>query len=224
MHDKAEAIAAAVAPHVASTTVIYSNAEEAEEYGTGHWERVPNDFFFGRKFKRALDLFMTATSTSPVDLFMLIQADAVHPDWPKVLTRCLWAFGIPDLGVWCPKVDWSWWTTERVRLGDYGQTGLKMVAQTDGICWAIRREVVERIQRLDYDCNNLGWGVEWAAVAYAYAHNLLVLRDETVIVGHPKGSGYDHTEARRQQDLFLNQLSTQEKIQQALLFRYAARQ
>ncbi len=216
MHDKAEAIAQAIHPVVDRVSVIYSNKDETEEMGTGHWEQVSNEYYFGRKFKRALDLFTG-------DIFVLIQADAYHENWPQVLRRCAGSFGIPELGVWAPNVDWSWWTTERVKLGNYGKTGLSMVAQTDGIIFALRSDVADRIRGLDYECNNLGWGIEWAAIAYAYSHDLLVLRDETITVNHPKGSGYDHSAAREQQNDFLSRLTPQERIMYALLNRVSSR-
>ena len=46
--------------------------------------------------------------------------------------------------------------------------------------------------RLDYGCNNLGWGIEWSAIAYADTHDLLVLRDLGVRVRHRRGTDYSH--------------------------------
>ena len=216
MREKAEALAATLLPLADFVTVIYSNPEEAEEEGTGEWIKVPNEYFFGRKFREAL-------KRNKGDIFLNIQADASSSEWEKIFQKCREAYAqIPRLGVWQPNLDWTWWTTDRVRLGNLTPE-LAVVAQTDGITFAVNQEVVSRLLELDYDRNNLGWGVEWAAIVYAYSHNLLVLRDTSVKVLHPKGSGYDHTEARKQQDAFLDQLSPQEKLQYFLLYRFVTR-
>jgi len=184
-------------------TVIYSNASGERESGTGEWIAVPNTAFFGLKFARALECFH-----ADADVFLLVQGDAVYEDWSAIVAQCRAAFTDDTVGVWAPHVDYSWWTNERVVMGQ-GSMG-SVVAQTDGICFAFRRSTVKRLRRLDYAGNNLGWGVEWAAIAHAATEGRYAWRDQTLTVQHPQGSGYNHTEARQQQAWFLERLTPQE--------------
>jgi hypothetical protein len=201
--EAAEAIVAS-ASHADFRTVIYSNATESLEEGTGEWLSVPNAWFFGRKFERALDAFHPEA-----DIFLLVQADAVLDDWNRVIDRCREAFRDETVGVWAPHVHHSWWTNERVVMGE-GSVG-SVVAQTDGIAWAFRRSTVERLRSMDYACNNLGWGVEWAAIVHAHTEGRRAYRDQTISVFHPTGSGYNHGDARAQMNAYLSQLTASEK-------------
>lgn len=70
----AASIAAQIGDAVERLTVIYSNAAEASEGEAGNWVRVPNTDFYGRKFKKALDLFAS-------DIFPLINAETSTDDW-----------------------------------------------------------------------------------------------------------------------------------------------
>ena len=216
MREKAAALVAQLSPLVEHVTVIYSNPEETKEDGPGTWIQVPNEYYFGRKFREAL-------AHHKSDIFVNLQADAACSDWTSLIAKCRTAFDrYPLLGMWTTEVDWSWWTTPRVSLGQWTPDE-HLIGQTDGIFFALRAEIVDRLIKLDYNRNNLGWGVEWPAICYAYSHNMFVLRDTSVKIDHPKGSGYDHTEARKQQDAFLAQMTVQEKIHFALLYRYVAR-
>jgi hypothetical protein len=202
-HEAAEAIAASCTEGD-YVTVVYSNREEAKEQGSREWLQVPDAYYFGRKFFAALGHF-----ASDADLLFLIQADAETNDWNEVLRRCRLAFSDPTVGVWAPDVHYSWWSNERVIYGNHPKGAI--VAQTDGIAFAFRRSTVERLRRMDYECNNLGWGVEWAAICHARTEGRLIIRDTTLRIRHPKGSGYDHTAARTQMNEYLAQLTPTER-------------
>ena len=50
------------------------------------------------------------------------------------------------------------------------------------------------------------------AIAFAYANNVLVLRDTSLLVQHPKGKGYGREDAAEQLASFLGQMTPQERI------------
>jgi hypothetical protein len=214
-HDAAESIVSACTS-ADYRTVIYSNKDEKEETGTGEWIQVPNAHFFGRKFEAALNAFKPNA-----DIFFLIQADVVSDQWNVILEACRKAFEDDQVGVWAPSVDWTWWTNERVGMGRT-PTGL-IVAQTDGIVMSCRASTVSALQKLDYSCNNLGWGVEWPVITHAYTEGRLAFRNADLWVKHPPGSGYDHREARSQMNAFLAQLPPHEQTRMNMLLHYAIR-
>ncbi|SES39278.1 Glycosyl transferase family 2 [Tranquillimonas rosea] len=206
MHERALRIARELAPVVARLTVIYSNESGTPETGPGDWIGVPQSWFFGPKFAEAVRGHGTE------DVMLQIQADAQHEDWGALARHVgrVWA-ETPALGVWAPSIDWTPYAAEWAVRDHVPGTMLYRVAQTDGIVWALARPVVERFAALDYDDNNLGWGLDWAAAALAAACGLEVVRDTAVSVHHPKGRGYSSQEASRQMRRFLSQLTSEER-------------
>ena len=92
-----------------------------------------------------------------------------------------------------------------------------VVAQVDFNCWALSPRVVERMGMFDYSHNKLGWGTDWAALAFCFANRLLVVRDLAIKVDHPKSRSYDSSMAEEQMRLFLNQLRVEERSKFSLL-------
>lgn len=212
--ESARRIADAIQPAVEYLTVIYSNKNGTTEQGAGDWVKVPNDWYYGKKCQECLRLHTG-------EIMLHITADVVTHDWPQLVSRCKSMHVQYDhLGVWAPDIDYTDWNLETVKIADIKDSQLALVAQTDSIVWSLSAPVVKRLQELDYECNNYGWGIDWFAVSYAIANNMLVLRDMSVKVMHPKGTGYGGTLASRQMYLFLAQMTPQEKIQFTLLHAF----
>jgi hypothetical protein len=206
-------IAASLAPMIAHLTVVYSSPDAKPQTGAGHWHALPDTTFFGAKFAKAL------AETPANHAMLLIHADTSFGDWPHLLTRCTAAFAqFPDLALWSPDFTDTPWRTALVRLFDQPDaSGLVSVIQTDGIITAFSPATVDRLRRLDLTANPLGWGIDWAALAFAYASGLRVLRDTTLKVTHPKSRGYMGDIAARDMAAFLAQLTHAERAQIALL-------
>jgi hypothetical protein len=205
--EKARVIEQAVRPHADYVSVIYSVPENPPAIPET-WTKVDYECFFGCKFRKALDLHNGG-------VMLQIQADAHADDWGHLISRCREAFDtIPDLGVWAPDVDYTMFTTDRVFISNFDpDRSLISVRQTDGIVWAMSDQVINRMRKADYSGNRLGWGIDSMAIAFAYSNNLLVLRDTSLVVNHPKSKGYDGEEANNQLTWFLEQFTPQEKIQ-----------
>jgi len=212
--DAARAIAAAVAPVADGLSVVYSNAAEQPEAGPGDWVQLPDSAYFGPKFQAAL------AHTPPGAVLLLIHADATCDDWPAVVARCRAAYARHQrLGVWAPEVvGANPYRTEWVGLlPQPGEPTLLSVMQTDSTVFALAPAVLQRLRGLDYACNNLGWGIDWVAVAHALCSGHLVLRDTALRVVHPRGSGYHTQAADAQMRVFLAQLTMPERNMVALL-------
>ena len=208
--EKARVIEEAVRPHADQVSVVYSVPDNPPDIPES-WTTVDYECFFGCKFRKALDLHNTG-------IMLQIQADADIDDWAHLIARCRQAFDtIEDLGVWGPDVDYTMFTTDKVRISDFdAEKSLVSVRQTDGIVWAMCDKVIDRLRQADYSNNRLGWGIDSMAIAFAYANNMLVLRDTSLLVHHPKGKGYGREEAAVQLDGFLEQMTPQERIQMTI--------
>jgi hypothetical protein len=197
------ALSAAIHPYVDRLTVIYSDSEQTHRQGLGEWVRVPNDWFFGKKFAECIKLFSG-------DIFFQVQADASYPRWDAIIENCRQVHR-GNVGVWAPDIDFTPWTTEIVKLFDGPTRTSTHVMQTDGIVWSLDKRVVQRIADMDLQQNNLGWGIDWSAIAFAYASQMHVLRERAFTVSHPRGSGYSGAQAQDQMIRFFQQLSSTEK-------------
>lgn len=216
-HENAAHIARALSGRAhLRVVVIYSNAAEAPETGEGEWLQVPNDHFFGWKFRRAL-----ADVRPDARALVIIQADARSDDWPALLSRCGERFAaMPNLGLWTPHVAYTPWIPRRVDIAPLAGTGLMQVARTDGIVLALSGPVLARLRQLDYEANNLGWGIDCVAIAFSFANGLLVVRDDGDRVHHPRSRGYDSREASVQWRQFLQQMTEAEKCINAFVCRF----
>ncbi|OOZ38397.1 hypothetical protein BOW53_15730 [Solemya pervernicosa gill symbiont] len=210
--DNAREIATALAGEVEHIHVIYSSHANTIEEGDGNWVKVPDSWFFGKKFSHGLDLFNG-------EILLLIQADAQCDDWPQLVRRCRAAFALNKVGVWGPAVDYNahdYDFSQRIR----DRRTLYQAVNIDAVVTAYSRCVVDRLREFSYEHNNLGWGIDWASNCYSRVNNLCVLRDRAIDVVHPRERGYDATEAESQMVLFLDQMTEQEKVQYALLSTY----
>ncbi|QUJ76040.1 hypothetical protein KDD17_14070 [Sulfitobacter albidus] len=214
-HDRARAIADALVGEVDALSVVTSNARGTAEDGPGEWVLVPQSWYFGRKFRAALDLVADDT------VMLQIQADTHSDDWPAVARACARAFAErPDIGLWIPDITWTPWPVDVVSEGEIPGTPLLRVAQTDGIVWALHPDLLPSLRALDYEGNNLGWGIDWVALHEAAQQGRIAVRDLSCPVHHPQSRGYDNAEAAQHMKNFLGQLPG--PAQREIMDRYHA--
>ncbi len=192
---------------VSRTTIIYSDPDGEMSLQTScEAVRVPNDWFWGRKFKVCLDLCES-------DLMIVIQGDVNCNNWDAAIVKCAQSFGSNErIGVYAPMVDYAYFDLNKTFIERLNDSSLSIVALVDGIVFAISRPVVNRLKNLSYDDNKYGWGILWAAVSYAYSNGLIAVLDDSVKVSHPESRGYDSEVAYQQMILFLQQLSFDERV------------
>ncbi|MEE9332432.1 MAG: hypothetical protein V3U89_09430 [Methylophilaceae bacterium] len=211
---QAEFIASQVNNSADYLTVIYSAKNGLTKSGTGDWVHVPDDWFYGKKFKKSLDL-------NKGDIHLQIHADAEFENWPQLVNRCKKVHSVnKKIGVWAPEVNYTYWKTENVKISNYVDDTLIHVAQTDVIVWSFTKDICNKLHGLKYEKNNYGWGIDWAAIAFALSNDYLVLRDLSLEVSHIKGRGYHTAAAVTQMGLFLEQLTPQEKTIHKLLINF----
>ncbi|MDH4393602.1 MAG: hypothetical protein QE285_19535 [Aquabacterium sp.] len=206
----AEHIAGVLTGHCNHVNVIYSTADEMPRGGSGNWIQVSDKKYYGHKFAEILNI-------SRGGRLLQIHADALHDDWVRVVN----AFddhcdANEHAGVWAPDIDYTFWRTADVIIAKTNDA-TAYVAQTDCTVWGLTRRVVHRLKQLNYSGNNFGWGIDWAAICFAYVNNMTVVRDLSTVVFHPRGSGYANDQATTQLNAFLGQLTLQEKIAYRML-------
>jgi hypothetical protein len=212
VHANAFSIARALAGHVYRVSIVACTDTPLEHEPDLDVVVLDNSAYFGRQFEKTIEVF-------DGDVLLQIAADTTTPSWPAVASQCAKRFAANDkLAIWTPDIDGTTWPNERVFLYRTEDPNMIGIVQTDCIVWAMRRPIVDFLRAMDYARTPLGWGIDWAAIAHAYANGQRVLRDLSVKIHHRiGGSGYDRDEANRQKDHFLSALSDDDKIQLLLM-------
>ena len=214
-HANSLAITRAIQSRVGKLTIVYSDRDASLVPNfPGDAIRTPDEWYWGKKFKTCLDACQS-------DLMLIIHGDATCADWAALIERCKAAFAETErIGVWAPQINYTPFPLSKTRLEKVASTSASIVAQTDGIVFALSADVMARLRALNYDHNKYGWGIGWAALAYTYANKLIAVVDESIQVLHPRERGYDDRAARHQMEDFLGQLTLEERLQFRLLDSY----
>ena len=191
--------------------IIYSDADENIALDVDCEQiRRPNDLFWSDKFKACLD-------TCGDDPMLVIHADCTCSNWEQLVYRCdSVVTEMPYIGVWSPKIEWVGWVLSRWVISKITDNILA-VGRTDGIVFYLSQDIIQRMRCVDYSQNIYGRGIELMFVMAAYARGLIAVIDTTILVKHPKATGYDKTKANSQMQEFLKQLTIPEFIQKKLI-------
>lgn len=237
-------IAKSILNYVDQLFIIYSTNDNSLFYGAGKWVKVPDNWYYGKKFKKTLQL-------NKCDSMLHIHADAFCCNWGKLVKNFKETNKIfPNLGLWMPfekhknyfKFSNILNQTYKERLKNEYLTILdsdilykkisknlldryNFVCQSDTTVWGITKKVILRMKKIDYEFNNLGWGIDTVALAFSYCNNLLTVRDNFSSFIHKshllnKKSNYNHSNALIQMNNFFNQLTLQEILLIKLFHQY----
>jgi hypothetical protein len=114
---------------------------------------------------------------------LVIRGDATCGDWRRLVAQCCRCHDeIGRLGVWSPLTAPSAWETVEVKPLS---ATMSAVAAVDSAVVSLAAAVAKRLRDLGVQGDVAGGDVWAAAVAAAYARNLIVLRDGLVTVGGP---------------------------------------
>jgi len=208
--ERASAIALRLRDHVDSVRLTYSTRGGDIVIPRVEGIRVPSESYFGSKFEHSIRHWND-------EAMLLVHADTFATDWKEVAAACSRALDSPPIKLWSPEIDVTPWPTALVQFDQSSTSSYLAVVHTDAIVLGLAPEVVQRLRQLDYRGNNLGWGIDWAALCYTYANNGIAVRDRSVSIRHDTGTGYPLQDAARQMEAFLGQMTLPEQIQHRFL-------
>lgn len=208
--ERAREIATHLRGHVDSVRLTYSTRGSDIVIPGVEGKRVPSDSYFGGKFAQSIHDWND-------EAMLLVHADTFATDWKDVAAACSRALDLPPIKLWSPEIDVTPWPTALVQFDQSSTSNYRAVVHTDAIVLGLAPDVVQRLRQLDYRDNNLGWGIDWAALCYTYANNGIAVRDRSVSIRHDTGTGYSPQDAARQMEAFLGQMTLPEQIQHQFL-------
>lgn len=198
--------------------VIASGIDDSPE----RWLKLSNDAYFGDQFVSALDRF-------DGDVLVHVQADGSITDLDYFLQRLRYAHTILRPGVWAPDVDYTFYRTDfvlaptgdNVSVEEALDPSIVEVVNTDCTCWSLSSAVVQDLRGFVRPDWKLGWGWDTLAAATSSSLGLRVLRDLSVKVRHPRGTGYNTEQAAGEFDRVKATLSPEMRqlvrLQEALI-------
>lgn len=206
-HENAAAIAKSLGDAPSRLSIVYSDPDTLpaclSEYSV---IRRDNRLFWADKFQACLE------HCADDEIMLVIHADCRCDDWPGVIQRCKAGFArFAELGIWAPKLTGTPWRLQRTRIRRISGTAYSVVAQTDGLVFALSPTLYPRMKQADYTNNLYGLGIDWLFLCAAYAGGMTAITDEAITVHHPITRGYSTKEARAQKRAFLKQLSDEEQ-------------
>jgi hypothetical protein len=173
-----------------------------------------NELFWGDKFKACLD-------NCESENLLIIHADCKCNTWFSLVNKYDEAIRkISNLGVWSPQTNFTPFELKLVSLFAINNTDYEIVCFIDGIVFGFSKNIQNRMRLAIYQDNKFGWSIDRMIACFALSINKLLIIDKSIQVEHPKNTGYDASDAKKQEALFLEQLSTPEKIYNKLITSY----
>ena len=189
-----------------NTYIINSSKNNKLPIDTDYQIQLTNDYYYGGQFQ-------TAINHIPQDKIIgIITGDVVpNSNWRAILKNSIDALST-DIGIYAPNL-----TNTKHHTGPYRRRlrdSLYHVNNTDCTCWFICPEIYTSILHIPfYNISNLGWGIDIICVQEAWKKDLHVVRDYSVKINQPKGTGYDREQAYWQmKDLLHYYNNSQNKI------------
>lgn len=216
-HEKAIKIADSLCGNYKNITIIYSDPDLDFKINFPCQSiRRPNDLYWADKFK-------TCLHTCESDLLIVIHADCVSDNWHLLVDKTIATMqNNSSIWVYSPLIDGASYHLAITKLASIHRTELDIVCDTDGIIFCLSKHVQNRMKKIDYTKNTLGWGISAMFCAFTFASGKLVVVDKSNRAFHPSTRGYDSTNAWRMRTEFLQQLEGFERIQAILLKNHLA--
>lgn len=205
-HHRAAEIAKSIDGAADQLSIVYSDpGNPPDALKRYRLIRRDDNLFWADKFQACIE------RCAPGEIMLIIHADCKCDDWSAVVSRCKTAFEkYGDMGVWSPRLTGTPWRLVRTRIRRIPNSSCSVVAQTDGLVFALSPSLYDRMKRVDYSNNLYGLGIDWLFICAAYAQGKIAVVDEGILVRHPVARGYSSEEARAQKRTFLTQMLSDE--------------
>jgi predicted O-linked N-acetylglucosamine transferase (SPINDLY family) len=125
-------------------------------------------------------------------IMFIITSDTLTSDCQRLVERCLFTFNTCKTWIYAPDIDFTTWKYDAALLESATNHDpfLKKVGITDGNCWSLHADLVEKIGLVDLSINRIGW-IDSIAGYLADKADMTAIRDYSIKVEHPRSRGYN---------------------------------
>lgn len=156
------------------------------------------NIYYSGLWNEALELFTGSH-------MMIITSDVEIPDASKLVKNAKAFYKSDKAWIYAPNVNYTFWDYEPSALADYSRD-LKIVPNTDGMCWALSSDAAFSVGNIDIEINKIGFGIDLLAAMMAGREGKLVVRDYSITVKHPQTRSYDSKEAEKQEFAWIDSI------------------
>lgn len=180
--------------------IVINSDDERKEVG---WHNIGEESYLTAQTLKAIELFDS-------DAMFIILADASFDNWYDIYQSAEKYSEKYKWGIYAPNVDYTWYDAGKVDMDMFktGVQNLKMVSNTDCICWMIHKDVIEEAKKrkVDFAPYKMGWSFDIVYVSLSYMMKRPVLRDYNFTIHHPQGTNYNKSQAEHEMHTLYNSL------------------
>lgn len=156
----------------------------------------PDDYFNAQWEK--------ARAQATGDILFWCMADVILPtNFVEMYSGMEQVMGRGDVGWWAPDIAWTCYVYDKKDLWEV-QPDVYQVPNTDSLCFAIRKDVIEKMPHIDPSISFM-WGMDFLAIATARLMGLKTVRDYRFRAQHPNNTGYSIPKASGGADIMMAQ-------------------
>ena len=178
-------------------TYVINSHEAENNNGLDHWVHIGESSFMVKQYAKAQELF---NKTYFIELF----ADIYNVNVRRIAERAHTVFSNYNCGIYAPDIYWTHWTYDSSRLPKL-EKNLYEVKNPESLLSIIHKDVLSRLS-LNPEKFKFGWGIDFLLSVHSGLLGKLVVRDYSVRISHPKGTGYDAAKAETEYDSFIADL------------------
>lgn len=171
---------------------VLNSSDEVEEDlpKEKYFEKYKNIYYSG--------LWNKAIAKFKGSHLMIITSDVTIDNVMPIFRNSKKFFKNDNNWIYAPNVDYTFWKYDLNVLKSY-ENHLKIVPNTDGMCWIMNKETINYIGKIDNKINKIGFGIDLLACMNANRCGKNVVRDYSITVKHPQSRSYNSQEAEKQE-------------------------
>lgn len=174
-------------------TLLLDSGSDLTESEKQYFDETLSNVYYNGLLNCAFEKF---SDSRTCDYLLFITSDVKIRNPLQLLERISLVLDDVSIGVYSPSTNDSCHN----HMNNKGSAGLRKVTFTEGFCFAVRRNLIEKVCPIDTTVNKIGHGVDIYLGYLAMLNHTCSVVDDRVLVYHPNRSGYADVDARRERD------------------------
>ncbi len=171
-------------------TVLIDSGSDIKPNEIVHFDHALRNVYYSGLLNKGNECFQA----SDKKILLFITSDVRIADFQKLLYRIKLAFDKFNAGVYAPSAI----NANHPQMKPGNSQKLKRTTFAEGFCFAVERRLIDTMCPIDTKINFLGHGLDIYLGYLAMKYRKYSLIDQSIVVFHAEGTGYNSKEAFRQ--------------------------
>lgn len=186
-------------------TILMDSGSEMTKEEVLEFDEIFENIYYNGLLNEANNHLSTSKK---FNYLLLITSDVQVENASRLIERCLECLSDSKNGLYAPTVKDS----AHSHMETKRSSGFRKVTFVEGFCFGVKREILSQVCPIDLNINRIGHGVDMFMGYLALIRSKWSIADDHIVVVHPRGSGYNDKEARRQRDQWMETKSLKAQI------------